>query len=197
MFKSINLSTYTLASDSLLIWRFHFTIEDFLLAIRLLSKVNSLLYMLTYLVCGSSSHFNPTYTQVKTEREHTEQLMVKKHLKKNPDCLISSSSRGSVGSVVSWGLTSKWTNLPGLAVYVRLSSYTLQVLLLWDDWRGWEELVGHAHRLQTAWSCEEKHWLVTKSNILIYVYLLTHTHICIFIFIYLHIYTPTTSYTPT
>lgn len=79
MFKSINLSTYTLASDSLLIWRFHFTIEDFLLAIRLLSKVNSLLYMLTYLVCGSSSHFNPTYTQVKTEKEHTEQLMVKKH----------------------------------------------------------------------------------------------------------------------
>lgn len=48
MFKSINLSTFTLATDSLLIWVFHFTIEDFLLAIRLLSKENSLLYMLTY-----------------------------------------------------------------------------------------------------------------------------------------------------
>lgn len=79
MFKSINLSTFTLATDSLLIWAFHFTIEDFLLAIRLLSKENSLFYMLTYVLCGNSSHFNLTYTQVKTEREHMEQLMVKKH----------------------------------------------------------------------------------------------------------------------
>lgn len=197
MFKFINLSTFTLASDCLLIWRFHFTVEDFLLAIRLLSKENSLLYMLTYMVCGSSSHFNPTYTQVKTERAHGTTDGKETLKKKNPDCLLSSNSRGSVSSVVSWGLTSKWTDLPDLAVYVRLSSYTLQVLLLWDDWRGWEELVGHDHHLQTAWSYEEKHWLVTKSNILIYVYLLIHTHICIFIFIYLHIYIPTTSYTPT
>lgn len=47
MFKSINVSTFTLASESLLIRGFHFTIEDFLLAIRLLSEENSLLYMLT------------------------------------------------------------------------------------------------------------------------------------------------------
>lgn len=54
MFKSMNISPFTLASDSLLIWGSHFPIEDFLLALRLLSEENRLLSMLTDIGCSSS-----------------------------------------------------------------------------------------------------------------------------------------------
>lgn len=132
------------------------------------------------MVCGSYLHFSPTYYSSKDQERGYGTTDCKRNIKKkNPDCPLSSNSRGSVSSVVILGFISKRTDLPVLAVYVQLPSYTLQVLLLWDDWRGWEELVGHDRHLQTAWSCKEKHWLVTKS----------FTYIYIFIYIYLHIYT--------
>lgn len=40
MFKSVNVSTFTLARNSSLIWGFPFTLEDFLVPNRLLSQEN-------------------------------------------------------------------------------------------------------------------------------------------------------------
>lgn len=82
MFKSINVSTFTLASDSLLIWGFHFTLEDFLLAIRLLSEEDSLLYMLTQMVCGSYVHFSPTYYSSKDRERGYGTTDCKRNIKK-------------------------------------------------------------------------------------------------------------------
>lgn len=82
MFKSINVSTFTLASDSLLIRGFHFTIEDFLLAIRLLSEENSLLYMLTQMVCGSYLHFSLTYYSSKDRERGYATTDCKRNIKK-------------------------------------------------------------------------------------------------------------------
>lgn len=149
--------------------------------------------MLTYLVCGQLFHICPIHSS-KDWEEHTEQLMVKT-LKKKSDCLLHHQLKRLLAVwLARLNFQSELTFRPCWRIYVRLSSYTLQVLLLWDDWRGWEELVGHAHHLQTAWSCEEKHWLVTKSNILIYV-LLTHTHIAMLFYIFTYIYTHNFIYT--
>lgn len=63
MFKSITISVFILADNSFLICGFHFTMEDFLLAIRLLSEENCFLYMLTCMDYGGSLHFSSTHTQ--------------------------------------------------------------------------------------------------------------------------------------
>lgn len=76
MFKSINVSTFTLARNSLLICRFHFTLEDFLLPFRLISEEKFSLHMNEHTgsvaaLCSSASPI------LRTGRDDIEQPIVK------------------------------------------------------------------------------------------------------------------------
>lgn len=84
IFKSINISTFTLGRNSLLIWGFHFTL-DFLLLIRLFSEGEKQ-FLLHVNIHGLWQLFKVQPHLYSGLGEMTEQSIVKETFQKNIDC---------------------------------------------------------------------------------------------------------------